>query len=72
MLKSVRIIEDGDETTLVEFYGDSESDERSFWLRGLVSLEQVARMCLQARIDQMIEDRQSDLPALTTKTKKAA
>ena len=55
MLKSVHITDDGNETTLVEFFGDGESDEKSFWLDGLVSLERVARMCLDARVDQMLE-----------------
>ena len=55
MLKSIRIIDDGNETTLVELIGDAESDEKSFWLDGLVSLERVARMCLDARVDQMLE-----------------
>jgi len=63
MLKSVHITDDGNETTLVEFFGDGESDEQSFWLRGLASLERAARTCLQARVHQMIEDRQADLLA---------
>jgi len=63
MLKSIRITEDDDGDTYVEFYGDGESDEQSFWLRGLASLERAARTCLQARVHQMIEDRQADLLA---------
>ena len=70
MLKSVKVTDDDDGDTYVEFFGDGESDEKSFWLRGLALLERAARMCLETRVDQMIEDRQADL--LASPTKKAA
>jgi hypothetical protein len=56
MLKSIRITEDDDGDTYVEFYGDGESDEQSFWLCGLAPLERVARMCLDTRVRQMVQD----------------
>jgi hypothetical protein len=74
MLKSVQVTDSDDGTTYVAFEGDSESDEKSFWLRGLVLLERVARMCLDARIDQMKDEWTKELTTRQeeTSTKKKA
>jgi len=72
MLKSVEITDNGDETICVAIAGDSESDDRSFWLPGRVLLELVARICLGALLDQMRNDRTKEMAKREETSKKAA
>jgi len=71
MLTAVHLNDDHDGTVMVQFYGDAESDTRSFWIQGRAMLEQVARICLDTRVDQMVDDRLKEM-ITTEKTKKAA
>ncbi len=54
MLRSmfVEIDNDPEESLIVQLYGESESEHRTFWVRGLVLLERVARTCLTTRYER--------------------
>jgi hypothetical protein len=67
MLKLIRIDDNDDETVLVRFDGDSDSDVRSFWLPGRILIEQVARICLDARVTEMVNDHIKEVRAKNTK-----
>jgi hypothetical protein len=69
MLTEVHIeAAEDNETVLVQFHGDGESDGRSFWLPSLVLLEHVARDCLGALLDQIKKDNQvKETPAKNSK-----
>jgi hypothetical protein len=44
-----------DDQICVQFHGECESDHRTFWTPGRALLEQVARICLDTRLDQIEE-----------------
>jgi len=72
MLTTVNITTDDDnETVLVRFDGDGESDERSFRLPGRVLLERVARECLDTWLSQIKKDDRIK-EVTTAKAKKGA
>jgi hypothetical protein len=71
MLTSVKVDRDED-SVYVEIRGDSESENRSFWLTDLVLLEQVRGICLGARLDQIHKDWREEAAKETTEKKKAA
>ena len=56
---------------IIRLFVDAESEYRTFWVTGRVLLEQVARICLDTRVDQMVDDRLKEM-ITTEKTKKAA
>ena len=75
MLTAVHLNDDHDGTVMVQFYGDAESDTRSFWIQGRAMLEQVARICLEHHMDQMADDRAKEVSVekpSVEKPKKAA
>jgi len=74
MLKSVEVTDEDDGTVFVAFEGDSESDVRSFWIRGRTLLERMARMCVEALLDQIRDDLTKETAAKQeeTSTKKKA
>jgi hypothetical protein len=69
VLRAVNVQVD-DQDVLVQFHSDSESEDRSFWVHGLALLEQVARICITARLDQKADDELQEASA--TAKKKAA
>jgi hypothetical protein len=69
MLTEVHVQDEDDESCMITFVGDGESDCRTFWLPGRILLEQVARVCLDARIDCLVKDQGAPL---VIKTKKKA
>ena len=70
MLTEVHVQDEDDESCMITFVGDGESDCRTFWLPGRILLEQVARVCLDARIDYLVND-QGALSVIATKKKAA-
>jgi hypothetical protein len=72
MLKSVHITDNEDETVIVKFDGDGESDVRSFWLHGRALLEQVARICVEAQLDQIKNDWTKEMAARQEEMSKKA
>ena len=59
MLTAVHVESDDDPGDLIiHIYGGSDSENRTFWVRGMALLEQVRGICLTAQLDQMMDDRQ--------------
>jgi hypothetical protein len=67
MLTAVHVERDDDpEDLIIKIYGQSDDPEhRTFWVRGMVLLEKVARVCLEQHMDQMDEDRRKEIAAQT-------
>jgi hypothetical protein len=64
MLTAVRVeIDDDPKDLIVQIYGESESEHRTFWIPGRASLYQVAGTCLGTRLDQIEDERMNELAA---------
>ena len=54
MLTAVQVeLDDDPGDLIIQIYGESESEHRTFWVRGLGLLDLVARICLDTRLGQM-------------------
>jgi hypothetical protein len=54
MLTAVHVeLDDDPGDLIIQIYGESGSEPRTFWVRGVVLLEQVARICLERQLDQI-------------------
>jgi len=64
MLISVHVeLHDDIKDVFVQFGGDDDELDRTFWIQGEVLLERVARLCLETRLDQMQNDRMKEIEA---------
>jgi hypothetical protein len=52
----VEIDKEDPEHLFVRFFGSGgESDFRAFWIQGLTLLPEMARICLERQVDQMLD-----------------